>query len=224
MTVVLFFLTEPLQYLPVAALGAVLIVAAIGLFDGAALHKMWRVSRPECGLALFTMFGVIWLDLLEGILLAVGSALLLLIKRASRPPDALLGHVPGMRGWHEVAQHQDAITHPGLVVYRFSAAIVFFNAGYFKKRVLEIVASHPDVEWLIVDGSTINLVDITGAEMLESLAEELAGRGVRFGLANVHREVRNKLERAGTMEHIGTDSVFATLNTASDAFVSRTQA
>ena len=224
MTVVLFFLTEPLQYLPLAALGAVLIVAAIGLFDGPALHKMWRVSRSECGLALFTMFGVIWLDLLEGILLAVGSALLLLIKRTSRPPDALLGHVPGMRGWHEVAHHQDAITHPGLVVYRFSSAIVFFNAGYFKKRVLEIVASHPDVEWLIVDGSTINLVDITGAEMLESLAEELAGRGVRFGLANVRREVRNILERAGTMEHIGTDSIFATLNTASDAFVSRTQA
>jgi MFS superfamily sulfate permease-like transporter len=223
MTVVLFFLTKPLQYLPLAALGAVLIVAAIGLFDVPALHKMWRVSRSECGLALFTMFGVIWLDLLQGILLAVGSALLLLIKRASRPPDGLLGRVPGMRGWHEAAHHQDAITHPGLVVYRFGAAIVFFNAGYFKKRVVEIVASHPGIEWLIVDGSTINLVDITGAEMLESLAEELAGRGVRFGLANVHREVRNKLERAGTMEHIGTDFIFATLNTASDAFASRTR-
>ena len=221
MAAVLFFLTEPLRYLPMAALGAVLIVAAIGLFDIAALRKMWRVNRAECVLSLFTTVGVIWLDLLHGILLAVGSALLLLITRISRPPDALLGHVPGMRGWHDVADHQEAITYPGLIVYRFVSEIVFFNAGYFKKRVVELVSSHPDVEWFILDGSTINTVDITGAEMLESLAEELAARGVRFGLANVRREVRNRLERAGTMERIGTDSIFTTLNTASDAFLDR---
>ena len=219
MAAVLFFLTEPLRYLPVAALGAVLIVAAIGLFDIAALRKMWRVNRAECVLSLFTTLGVIWLDLLQGILLAVGSALLLLIKRASRPPDAVLGRVPGMRGWHDVAHHQEATTHPGLMVYRFGAGIMFFNAGYFKKRVMELVASHPDIEWFIVDGSTINMVDITGAEMLESLAGELAASGVRFGLANVRREVRNILERAGALERIGSDYVFSTLNTASDAFL-----
>ncbi len=221
MAAVLFFLTEPLQYLPVAALGAVLIVAAIGLFDVAALSKMWRVNRAECVLSLFTTLGVIWLDLLQGILLAVGSALLLLIKRASRPPDAMLGRVPGMRGWHDVADHQEAATHPGLMVYRFGAGIMFFNADYFKKRVMELVASHADIEWIIVDGSTINLVDITGAEMLESLAGELAAKGVRFGLANARREVRTVLESAGVLERIGSDSIFSTLNTASDAFLHR---
>jgi MFS superfamily sulfate permease-like transporter len=182
---------------------------------------MWRVNRAECVLSLFTTLGVIWLDLLQGILLAVGSALLLLIKRASRPPDAMLGRVPGMRGWHDVADHQEAATHPGLMVYRFGAGIMFFNAAYFKKRVMELVASHADIEWIIVDGSTINLVDITGAEMLESLAEELAARGVRFGLANARREVRTVLESAGALERIGSDSIFSTLNTASDAFLHR---
>jgi high affinity sulfate transporter 1 len=223
MAAVLFFLTEPLRYLPVAALGAILIVAAIGLFDVAALRKMWRVNRSECALSLFTTLGVIWLDLLQGILLAVGSALLLLIKRVSRPPDAVLGRVSGMRGWHEVAHHQEALTHPGLMVYRFDAAVVFFNAGYFKKRVLELVAGHPNIQWFIVDGSTINLVDITGAEMLETLAEELASRGIRLGFANVRREVRNNLERAGAMARIGAEFIFPTLNTASDAFLSRTR-
>ena len=221
MAAVLFFLTEPLRYLPVAALGAVLIVAALGLFDVTALRKMWRVNPADCWLSLFTTLGVIWLDLLQGILLAVGSALLLLIKRVSRPPDAVLGRVPGMRGWHDVAYHEEAATQSGLMVYRFGAGIVFFNAGYFKTRVMELVASHPDIEWIIVDGSTINMVDITGAEMLESLAEELAARGVRFCLANVRREVRNGLESAGVLERIGTDSIFSTLNTASDAFLPR---
>ena len=221
MAAVLYFLTEPLRYLPMAALGAVLIIAAIGLFDVVALRKMWRVNRAECVLSLFTTVGVIWLDLLQSILLAVGGAVLLLIKRVSRPPDAVLGRVSGIRGWHDVAYHQEATTHPGLMVYRFGAGIMFFNAGYFKKRVVELVTSNADIEWIIMDGSTITLVDITGAEMLESLAGELAARGVSFGLANAHREVRKVLERAGALERIGSDYIFSTLNTASDAFLHR---
>jgi high affinity sulfate transporter 1 len=219
MTAVLFFLTEPLRYLPVAALGMVLIVAAVGLFDAAALVKIWRVSRSECVLALFTMVGVIWLDLLEGILLAVGLGIIMLIRRASRPRDSVLGKVPGMRGWHDVAQHPDATQHPGLLVYRFGAAIVFFNSGYFKKQVLELVAAHPDLEWFVVDGSTINILDVTTVEMLETLAAELRARGIRLILAGLHPDVRHKLERAGTLERIGTASVFDTLNSATDAFL-----
>lgn len=224
MAAVLFFLTEPIRYLPVAALGAVLIVAAIGLFDIGALRKMWRVNRAECFLSLFTMVGVIWLDLLQGILLAVGSALLLLITRVSRPPDTLLGRAPGMRGWLDMAHTVEATTPTGLIVYRFGSGIVFFNAGYFKKRVMELIAGHPDIQWFILDGSTINTVDVTGAEMLESLVGELASSGVRFGLANVQHGVRNNLERAGILERIGAEFIFPTLNTASDAFLSRTRA
>ena len=224
MAAVLFFLTEPIRYLPVAALGAVLIVAAIGLFDIGALRKMWRVNRAECFLSLFTMVGVIWLDLLQGILLAVGSALLLLITRVSRPPDTLLGRAPGMRGWLDMAHTVEATTPTGLIVYRFGSGIVFFNAGYFKKRVMELIAGHPDIQWFILDGSTINTVDVTGAEMLESLVGELASSGVRFGLANVQHGVRNNLERAGILERIGAEFIFPTLNTASDAFLARTQA
>jgi len=218
MVAVLLFLTEPLRYLPVAALGAVLIVAAIGLFDVGALQTMWRVNWAECALSLLTTVGVIWLDLLHGILMAVVAALLLLIKRTSRPPDAILGRVPGMKGWHAQAYHEDAVTHPGLLVYRFGSSIVFFNAGYFKHRVMELVGAHPDVRWLIVDGSTINLVDVTGAEMLESLTKELAARSIRFGLANTRREVRTILDRAGVLGLIGPEFVFQILNSASDSF------
>ena len=224
MVAVLLFLTEPLRYLPVAALGAVLIVAAIGLFDLGALQTMWRVNRAECALSVLTTFGVIWLDLLHGIFMAVVAALLLLIKRASRPVDAILGRVSGMKGWHAQAHHEDAVTHPGLLVYRFGSAIVFFNAGYFKHRVMELVGAHPDVQWFIVDGSTINLVDVTGAEMLDSLTTELAARGIRLGLANAGREVRTTLECAGVLTRIGPEFIFQTLNSASDAFHSTTNA
>lgn len=153
----------------------------------------------------------------------MGTALILLIKRASRPPDAVLGRVRGLREWHSVADYEDAETTPGFMVYRFAAAILFFNAGCFRRRVLDLIADHPDIEWFIVDGSTINLVDLTGGEMLVSLASELAARGVHLGLARLRREVRLSLERAGALTGIGTDFVFPTLNSANEAFLSRMQ-
>ena len=221
MTVVLFFLTEPLRYLPVAALGAVLIVAAVGLFEAPELVRMWRLQRSECTLAVLTMFGVIWLDVLDGVLIAVGFALLLLIKRASRPHEAVLGRVPGLGGWHDVSDYPDARTEPGLVVYRFGGAIVFFNAGYFKKRVIELADTHRDARWIILEGGPINHVDVTGADTLEALIGELEARGIRLGLANARRGVREMLQRAGVLERIGVDAVFPALDAAADAFRAR---
>ena len=218
MTAVLLFLTAPLSYLPKAALGGVLIFAAIGLFDLASLRRLWHVSRPEFGVALASMMGVIALDVLEGILMAVALALLLLLNRSARPPDAVLGRVPGMKGFHNLAHHADAIVTPGLLLYRFGAAIVFYNASCFKKRVLALAAAQPDLKWLVIDGSTINTVDSTGAETVEAVARDLGGKGVRLVLAGFRTETRNMLERAGATAAIGTDSVYPTLKSARNAF------
>jgi MFS superfamily sulfate permease-like transporter len=162
MAAVLVFLTGPLGFLPKAALGAVLIVAAIGLFDVAELLRIWKIDRWEFAVSIITTLGVVALDILDGILMAVLIAILLLLMRVSRPPDAVLGRVSGLKGFHNVLHHEKARTWPDLVLYRFGEALVFFNAPYFKKRVLEMAATHPGIKWFIVDGSTINSVDSTG--------------------------------------------------------------
>ena len=103
--------------------------------------------------------------------------------------------------------------------YRFGSAIIFFNAPYFKKRVLEILAEGSDVVWFIVDGSTINLVDSTGAQMIEALAAELAAGGVRLGFANCRSEIRVTFERTGVLARIGADFMFSSLKSAVNAFL-----
>src|SRR5262249_18965761 len=49
---VLLFLTEPLRFVPVAALGAVLIFAAFSLFDVGTLREIWKYDRLEVGLSV----------------------------------------------------------------------------------------------------------------------------------------------------------------------------
>jgi MFS superfamily sulfate permease-like transporter len=151
--------------------------------------------------------------------MAVSLALLFLLKRSARPPDAVLARVPGMKGFHDLAHHGDATGTPGLLLYRFGAGIVFYNASYFKKRVMALAASQPDLKWVVIDGSTVNTVDSTGAETLEAVARELDGLGIRLGLAGFRTETRNMLERAGAMATIGADSVYPTLKFAMNAFL-----
>lgn len=218
MAAALLFLTGPLAYLPQAALGAILVTAAIGLFDVRELRLLWRVSWREFVVAVVTMLGVVALGVLDGIVIAVVLAILFLLARVSRPSDAVLGRVEGMRGWHDASRHQGAQTQPGLLLYRFGSGIVFFNAPYFKRRVLELASDLPGTRWLVVDGAPLNLIDTTGAEVVADLHEELGRRGIRLGFANLRSEVRAVLDRAGVKTRLGEDAFYATLNSARRAF------
>lgn len=137
--------------------------------------------------------------------------------RVSRPPDAVLGRVSGLKGFHNILHHEKARTWPDLMLYRFGAALVFFNAPYFKRRVPETAASHPGIQWFIVDGSTINSVDSTGAAILEALPEDLRTRGIRLGFANLRTEVRALLERSGALAALGDGALFPSLKAAVDS-------
>ena len=138
---VLFFLTGPLAFIPTAALAAVIMVSAFGLFDFAELRNLYEISRRELLLSVGTTLGVLILGVLPGVLWAVALSLLWLLARASRPHDAVLGRVPGMKGFHELEDYPEATTVPGLVIYRFDSDLVFFNADYFKERVRAVIAA-----------------------------------------------------------------------------------
>jgi len=221
MALVLLFFTGPLSYLPVAALGAVLISAAVGLFDFRSLEHLWRVSKREFAVSIVATLAVVAFGGLEGILIAVALATLFVVIRTARPHDALLARAPGEKGFHDLTHSAHPTEHPGLVLFRFPAAILFFNATYFKSRVEDVLAERRDTKWFVVDGSPINAIDATAAGMIEALAQELSSRGIRLGFANVRSEVTSVLEKSGAAKAIGTDMMFETLGVAVDEFLAR---
>ncbi len=211
---VLLFFTGPIQYLPTSALGAVLISAAFGLFDWRALVRLYRIHQGEFAVCLTAMLGVVMFGALQGIVLAVGLAMLVLLIRSSRPGDAVLGRVEGRQGFFDVADHEGAAAVPGLVLYRFNASVIFYNAPYFKRRVLAVAAGSPGATWVIVDGAPIVHLDSTGADTIADLVDDLASRGTRLAIGGVLPQVRQMLERSGALARLGTDAVFPTLRAA----------
>jgi high affinity sulfate transporter 1 len=180
----LVFLKAPLALVPTAALGAVVFVSAIGLFDVTGLRNLARMSWREGLMSLGTTLGVLVLGVLPGVMLAVGLSLAWLLMVTSRPHDAALGRVPGFPGFHSVADYPQAKTVPGLLIYRFEANLVFFNVDHFGERLRAAIrAAKPTVEWVILDASPINWIDATALQRLDELRSELAAQGIVFDIA-----------------------------------------
>lgn len=210
----LLFLTGPLASLPIAVLAAILISSAIGLFDVRSLATLRETSPEEFWLAIVTLLGVITVGVLPGVVVAVGIAMVQLLAKASHPHDAVLGRIPGVEGYHNL-RRQEARPIPGLVIFRWDAALVFFNADRFKARVRAVVAEAVmPVRWVVIDAESIPGLDSTGSATLGELREELQAKGIGLVVSGAHGQMSDMLDRSGLSAQIGARLCVPTIDTA----------
>ncbi len=215
----LLVLGPVLAWFPTAALGALVIYAAIRLIDVAELKRIARFRRSELFLAIATTLGVLTFDVLGGIGLAVALSVLDLIRRIVNPHDGILGFVPGLAGMHDVDDHQGAVQLPGLVVYRYDSPLFFANADDFLTRATAAADdAEPPCRWFVLNAEANVEVDLTSVDALETLREQLTARGVTFALARVKFELREQLTAAGFTQRVGAGLIFPTLPTAVAAY------
>jgi sulfate permease, SulP family len=204
---------------PTAALGALVIYAAVRLIELSEFRRIASFRSSELLLALATTAGVLLLDVLYGVLVAIGLSILDLLRRLARPHDGILGEVPDVAGMHDVDDYPHATRVPGLVVYRYDAPLCFANADNFRNRALAAVEDSPTpVEWFLLNAEANVEVDITAVDALEDLRAELTGRGIVFAMARVKQDLHDALARGGFVQRVGADRVFPTLPTAVAAF------
>lgn len=218
---VLLFMRDVLAAFPKAALGALVVYAALLLIEFGEFKRLFGFRKDEFALSIATLVGVLGLGLLNGILVAVGLSLLVILARIARPNDAVLGTSPGIAGMHDIDDYPDATTIPGLVVYRYDSPLFFANAEDFRRRALEAAASDPHLEWFILNAEAITQLDSTAADSLFDVIRSLDEEGVRFGMARVKHELRLELERAGILDQMDPSMIFPTLPTAVAGFHGR---
>jgi len=212
---VLLFLTAPLGYLPISALAAILISSSIGLFDLRSLRRYYHLSRPEFRHALVAMVGVMSVGVLGGVLVAVGLAIIRLLMLASKPRDAVLGVVPGTDHFVNLASEARAKAVPGVLVYRFESALLFFNADYFAGRIRQAVSEAQEQPLvLVLDAESMPMLDTTGADTLAALHSELWGNGIELRVARAKGRFRSMLEASGVADMIGREQIFPSTRAA----------
>ncbi|ATR84550.1 sodium-independent anion transporter [Pseudomonas sp. HLS-6] len=215
---ILMFFTAPLAWIPQAALGAVLLMAGWGLIDVQSLRKIRTLSRFEFWLCVFTTVGVLGAGVLPGIIIAVTLAILRLLYSIYQPTDAVLGWLPGVEGQVDIRHHEDARTVPGLVVYRFDDAILFFNADYFKMRLLDAVQREHQPRAVLFDAEAVSTIDVSGIAALREVRDTLKAQGILFGIARARGKFLRMLVRSGIARELEDRLLFGSVRAGIRAY------
>ncbi len=201
--VVVLFLSGLLQNLPQPVLAALVLVAVTGLFKVQALKRVWRFSRAEFAVAMAALLGVLGSGLLRGVLIGVVLSILMLLRKASRPPTTELGRVRGTDYFADRLRNPENERTPGVFVFRSMGALLYFNVDHVRTRFFELLSEFGPARRAVYFLGAVPAVDLAGAEVLAELHRSLAERGIEFRLAATPSAVREILVRAGHEEQCG---------------------
>ncbi len=222
---VLLFLRPVLALFPQAALGAIVIFAALRLIDLEGFQSLRNFRLSEFHLALITMVAGLCTDLLIGVGLAVALSVIEFFARLVRPRDAVKGEeTNNQEGLQGVEDREAALTCPSLMIYRYDAPLCFANAEHFRARALEVISAQAEpMRWFVINAEAIIEIDSTAADSLADLCRELQAREIVVAMARAKQDLYGHLQRAGIVELIGAERFYPSLSTAVAAFEARAQ-
>ncbi|WP_027784321.1 MULTISPECIES: SulP family inorganic anion transporter [Burkholderia] len=216
----LLFAPQALRDTPHATLAAVVVAASLSLIEISGMRRLYRLRRPEFVQSLACFAGVVLSGVVVGVGIALGLAVLTFLWRAWRPYSAVLGRRDGVKGYHDVARHPDARRIPGLVLLRWDAPLFFANAEIFYERVMTAARTAPTrTHWLAIAAEPVTDIDVTAADMLARLDDELDDLHVQLCFAELKGPVKDILKRYGLFERIGEEHFMPTVGEAVSAYL-----
>ena len=210
----LLFLTPLLYHLPQAVLAAVIIMAVIGLINFGAIKHAWQANRHD-GVAagvtfVATLAAAPHLD--KGIMVGAGLAIGLYLYRTMTPRVAILGR------YHDGTLRDVKVHHlpesKVVVAVRFDGRLYFANVAFFEDAILEAVADHPHISFLLVVADGINELDASGEEVMHHLVERLRANGITVMFSGLKKQVIDVMRATGLFDYISQDNIFATADQA----------
>lgn len=220
MALLLLFGTGFIAYLPVPVLTGIVIAALIGILETSMAKKLWRADRTEFMIFSAAFLGVLLFGTIYGVLIGVLLSFIAVIIRAAIPPKAFLGVIPGQEGFYSLKRNRNAHPIKNTVVYRFSASLFFANIDTFQQDIESAVT--PEIKQIIVDASGVGSVDITAADRLVIIYENLKKKGIRFYLTEHVETVNDQLRKLGAGKLVEQGVVRRTVSLAlRDAGINR---
>ncbi len=197
LSLILLHFAQYLYYLPQATLAAVIISAVINLIRIKQIKYALRVHTHDGVIAILTFVLTLALapHLEQSIFIGVVLSLGLFMYRTMHPHISVLSRHSD--GTLRDAQANILKTCPKISVLRFEGPLFFASAMYFEAKILERVASKPELKFIIIDAEAITDIDATGEDMLHQLSLRLVALDVRLVFARTKRQVMDVFVRTG---------------------------
>lgn len=202
LTIAVAFLAPLFQAIPVVALSAIVIYAALGLFEFDAALEAIRLRRRDGAALVVAFLATLLFGVEAGFLVGAGLNLLLYLYRVTRPRIRVLGRVHGTDTFRNVDRWK-VETADEIAILRLDAPLIFLSVESFTDRVNRILAEQPDVNGFVLDAAAITEIDATGIHALHSLLEQADEGGWDLRFATLRGPVRDTIKRAGLWEAIG---------------------
>ena len=195
MIVILLVGTPFIGWLPVPILTAIVISALIGILEISLAVKLFKTDRIEFFIFMAVLMTVLILGTMYGVFAGVILSFVIYIIRASKPARSFLGCIPGQEGFFPIDRYRDVHPVKGVVIYKFMSPLFFANVGDFCSDIENAVGNSTKI--VIVDAGSISSIDITAAEYLLKLYENLKKKGVRFFLTEHAGKINDELHEFG---------------------------
>ncbi|KAK2388277.1 Low affinity sulfate transporter 3 [Trifolium repens] len=221
--------TRLLYYTPMAILASIILSALPGLIDIREACYIWKVDKFDFLACIGAFFGVLFVSVETGLLVAVSISFLKIVIQSIRPGIEVLGRIPTTQAFCDVTQYPMATSSPGILVIRISSgSLCFANANVVRERILKWVTEENglkettigNVQAIILDMTNLMNVDTSGIIVLEELHKRLLSRGIKFAMVNPRWQVIHKLKVAHFVDKVGKEWVFFTVAEAVDACLS----
>jgi sulfate permease, SulP family len=212
---VLVWLTAPVGYLPKTCLGAIIVMAAVGLVQPPAWGALAAAGAGQVLIAAVAMAGVVVVGVLEALVVAVILSIIELVARTARPHDAVLGWVERMGRYADVSLHPSARRTEGVVVYRLDDKLIFTNASYVQARIGEAIeGAATATRFLVFDAESVNGIDASGVEAVEQLHDRLHRHGIVLVVARLRGPVERQFRSTGLTALLGHGNFHPTVRAA----------
>ena len=204
----LLLFTGLLYYIPMAALGAIILTAVIGLVDFREPIRLWMVKRSDFWMLFATFWATILLGIQNGILVGVVFSIGVMVITTTRPHTAVLGRLPGTEVYRNVLRFAEAQVQEDILIVRLDAQFYFGNVNFLKHALVDFEAQRTTpVTAVIIDASGINQIDASAEAALREILSDYQQRGIRLQLASVKGPVRDVLMRSGFTEELGREEM-----------------
>jgi SulP family sulfate permease len=212
----LLFLTPLFRSLPEAVLAALIIHAVWHILSSRKLLRLRREAPVEVWFGVLALAGVLFIDVLQGMMIGLLASLAFVVYRSSRPHISSLGRVPGSSGaYSDLVRHPENEPVPGVLIVRLDAPLYYANALTAREEVRAMIRDTvPPPRAVVFDAEGQDDLDLTSAEALKGLVAELRASGLAIRFANVHAPVLERARETGLLEAVGDEDLFPTVDLA----------
>ncbi|OGL48103.1 MAG: DNA repair protein [Candidatus Schekmanbacteria bacterium RBG_13_48_7] len=212
--ITLLFFTPLLYHLPQAVLAAIIMMAVIGLVNIAGVVHAWQVQKTDGIVAIISFMSTLAFapHLDKGIMIGVVLSLILYLYRNMKPTVAILSKHPD--GSFRNAERWNLKQCRYLTAIRFNGSLFFANTSYLEDKILERVASMPDLKHVLIVANGMNEIDASGEEMLSLIVGRLHEAGYDVSFSGLNDAILDSIRRTHLYEKIGEQNMYRNVQSA----------